>query len=147
MKVPKIIDSTSFHPISRVKQQNKFLPRQNYGVSKISRLPYKILQSLIIVVSEWRKGQLKKHYSVTAEQNFVRMRTERTLSACAQREGVVGLHSRCLAHLHGQRWLNNSWSTVNLHLGLAFERKPYCTNMHCSWMFTCLFQASSFLIG
>lgn len=76
MKVPKIFDSTSFHPISRVKQQNKFLPTQNYGVSKISRLPYKILQSLIVVVSEWRKGQLKQHYSVTAEQNFVRMRTE-----------------------------------------------------------------------
>lgn len=61
-----------------VRQRNTFLPRQtwSYGVSKISRLPYKTLQSLIVVVSEWRKGQLKQHYSVTAEENFVRMRTE-----------------------------------------------------------------------
>ena len=52
------------------------LPIQNYGVLKISSLPYKILQSLIVVVSEWRKGKLKQHYSVTAADQFVRLRTE-----------------------------------------------------------------------
>lgn len=69
----------------------------------------------------------------------------RELCPHAHRGRVLLAYIQDVADLHGPRWLNNSWSTMNLHLGLAFERKPNCTNMH--WMFTCLFQASSFLIG
>ena len=46
-------------PISLVRRQNTFLPRLNHWVFKISRLPFTILQRLIVVVSEWRKRKLR----------------------------------------------------------------------------------------
>lgn len=76
-KYQKQVTPHPSHPISLVRQQNRLLPKQKYGALKISRLPYKIFQSLIIVVvSEWRKGKPRQHYSVTAADQFVRMCTE-----------------------------------------------------------------------
>lgn len=116
-------------------KRTRFYPEK----TMLSRLPCKILQSPIVVVSECRKDKLKQHYSVTAAERFVRVHIERKRwpTFNGQSWSFADLHSRC-------RLYN---SITYFHVGLAFARKGHCTNVHCSQMFICFLQASCILIG
>lgn len=72
VKAPKICDPPPPIHFPRKAAEYVFIQTKLWSLVEISRLPYNIFQSLIVVLSEWRKGKLRQHYSVTAADQFVR---------------------------------------------------------------------------